>query len=103
MGAAFHSPQPTECQERLLAPPVTTPLGWIALVKQLNLLPGDAVGQRKVRVGTGHVAVPFRDLVAQVQLVPEGSRHELSDRRMVLVRVAGGGRENKVGANRSRL
>ena len=46
-------------------------------MQQLDLAPGDVVGQRDVQVAASQVAVPFRDLVVQDELVADRRLGEL--------------------------
>jgi len=102
MRTAFDSAQPGEPEESFRVPPVTAELRGKALVEQLYFLPGDLVIQREIRVGAGHVAVPFGNLVGKVQLVAERRRHKLANGSMILVRVSRRWREHEVRGRRGR-
>ena len=94
--AALYAAQAGQAKKRLLAPPVAFALRGVALVKQLDLLARDLVGQREVRVRPGHVAVPLGDLVSEVKLVAEGCQYYFTDNPVILVRIARGRAENEV-------
>ena len=88
-------------EENLVVPPVAAPLRREALVQQLHLALRDAGRERNVHRRAADVAVPFRDLVGEVELVAEDGGHDLADGPVILVRVVGRRRDDEVGRARS--
>lgn len=90
----FDSAQAQQRAEGLFLKPVLAFLRLEAAQDEVNLLTAERFREANKEIGRTQVAIVFRNLVFQNQMVPETVPGQLADQAMILVQVAATMREN---------
>ena len=85
--STLHSAKPQQSEESLLGEPVLCSLCSEHIDQRFALSVSAALAQRYVQVRAAQISIPFRNLVFENELVPEGVPGQVGDHSVILVSV----------------